>query len=171
MKTSHKEVQLAEVGPRFEMKRTSFYLYFVIPLSRIFIMASKNWRCAHPPPSSFFFSLLSLAYEIRQGTIEQDEADREWVLAHYTRTAKKRRMMWTLLPQVKKSFFWAELTLSYLCFFSNSKKEKKNSLSFFRRNKNYRSISSSPRAYILIKTLIFLIPYFIHSGLGIWLIW
>lgn len=53
VKTSHKEVQLAEVGPRFEMK----------------------------------------PYEIRQGTIEQDEADREWVLAHYTRTAKKRRMM------------------------------------------------------------------------------
>ncbi|KAH8113285.1 Brix-domain-containing protein [Phellopilus nigrolimitatus] len=53
VKTSHKEVQLAEVGPRFEMK----------------------------------------PYEIRQGTIEQDEADREWVLAHYSRTAKKRRMM------------------------------------------------------------------------------
>lgn len=34
---------------------------------------------------------LPLAYEIRQGTIEQTEADREWVLANYTRTAKKRR--------------------------------------------------------------------------------
>ncbi|KAL5488219.1 IMP4 [Sanghuangporus weigelae] len=53
VKTSHKDVQLAEVGPRFEMK----------------------------------------PYEIRQGTIEQETADREWVLAHYTRTAKKRRMM------------------------------------------------------------------------------
>ncbi|KAI5124897.1 hypothetical protein M0805_007325 [Coniferiporia weirii] len=53
VKTSYKEVELAEVGPRFEMK----------------------------------------PYEIRQGTIEQDEADREWVLAHYARTAKKRRMM------------------------------------------------------------------------------
>ncbi|KAL5527217.1 IMP4 [Sanghuangporus baumii] len=53
VKTSHKDVQLAEVGPRFEMK----------------------------------------PYEIRQGTIEQEAADREWVLAHYTRTAKKRRMM------------------------------------------------------------------------------
>ncbi|KAG8741602.1 snoRNA-binding rRNA-processing protein imp4 [Ceratobasidium sp. 414] len=52
-KTSHKEVQLAEVGPRFEMK----------------------------------------PYEIRQGTIEQAAADREWVLSQYTRTAKKRRQL------------------------------------------------------------------------------
>jgi len=53
VKTSHKEAQLAEVGPRFEMK----------------------------------------PYEIRLGTIEQNEADREWVLSHYSRTAKKRRML------------------------------------------------------------------------------
>ncbi|CUA75161.1 U3 small nucleolar ribonucleoprotein protein IMP4 [Rhizoctonia solani] len=52
-KTSHKEVQLAEVGPRFEMK----------------------------------------PYEIRQGTIEQATADKEWVLSHYTHTAKKRRQL------------------------------------------------------------------------------
>ncbi|KIJ20158.1 hypothetical protein PAXINDRAFT_160807 [Paxillus involutus ATCC 200175] len=47
------DVQLAEVGPRFEMK----------------------------------------PYEIRQGTIEQTEAEREWVLAHYSRTAKKRTLL------------------------------------------------------------------------------
>ncbi|KAG8801384.1 snoRNA-binding rRNA-processing protein imp4 [Serendipita sp. 399] len=52
-KTGKKEVQLAEVGPRFEMK----------------------------------------PYEIRLGTIEHEEADKEWVLSHYTRTAKKRRML------------------------------------------------------------------------------
>ncbi|KAL1681644.1 anticodon-binding protein [Schizophyllum commune] len=48
-----KEVQLAEVGPRFQMK----------------------------------------PYEIRQGTIEQTESEREWVLAHYARTSKKRSML------------------------------------------------------------------------------
>ncbi|KAF9006482.1 anticodon-binding protein [Cyathus striatus] len=48
-----RQVQLAEVGPRFEMK----------------------------------------PYEIRQGTIEQTEAEREWVLAHYSRTAKKRSVL------------------------------------------------------------------------------
>lgn len=48
-----RDVQLAEVGPRFEMK----------------------------------------PYEIRQGTIEQTEAEREWVLAHYARTAKKRSLL------------------------------------------------------------------------------
>ena len=36
---------------------------------------------------------LDIAYEIRQGTIEQSEADKEWVLAHYSRTAKKRRQL------------------------------------------------------------------------------
>ncbi|KAF9058019.1 anticodon-binding protein [Panaeolus papilionaceus] len=62
-----REVQLAEVGPRFEMK----------------------------------------PYEIRQGTIEQIEADREWVLSHYTRTAKKRSALatsrFTEPPPAKKS--------------------------------------------------------------------
>jgi len=48
-----RQVQLAEVGPRFEMK----------------------------------------PYEIRQGTIEQTEAEREWVLAHYARTSKKRSLL------------------------------------------------------------------------------
>ncbi|KAK7049599.1 snoRNA-binding rRNA-processing protein imp4 [Paramarasmius palmivorus] len=47
------QVQLAEVGPRFEMK----------------------------------------PYEIRQGTLEQSEAEREWVLSHYSRTAKKRNLL------------------------------------------------------------------------------
>ncbi|KAH9940582.1 Brix-domain-containing protein [Amylocystis lapponica] len=53
MKIPPRQVQLAEVGPRFEMK----------------------------------------PYEIRQGTIEQTEAEREWVLAHYSRTAKKRSIL------------------------------------------------------------------------------
>jgi len=48
-----REVHLAEVGPRFEMK----------------------------------------PYEIRQGTLEQTEAEREWVLSHYSRTAKKRSLL------------------------------------------------------------------------------
>lgn len=33
------------------------------------------------------------AYEIRQGTLEQNEAEREWVLAHYARTSKKRSLL------------------------------------------------------------------------------
>jgi U3 small nucleolar ribonucleoprotein protein IMP4 len=53
VKTSHKEVQLAEVGPRFEMR----------------------------------------PYEIRQGTIEQTEADVEWALRPYQRTARKRNQL------------------------------------------------------------------------------
>lgn len=55
VKVPPKQVQLAEVGPRFDMK----------------------------------------PYEIRQGTIEQKEAEREWVLAHYSRTAKKRSLLST----------------------------------------------------------------------------
>ncbi|UOH82321.1 hypothetical protein LQV05_005019 [Cryptococcus neoformans] len=48
--TGHKDVQLAEVGPRFEAK----------------------------------------PFEIRQGTVDQTEADVEWLLRPYLRTAKKR---------------------------------------------------------------------------------
>ncbi|EIM88574.1 Brix-domain-containing protein [Stereum hirsutum FP-91666 SS1] len=55
LKIPPKQVQLAEVGPRFEMK----------------------------------------PYEIRQGTIEQSEAEREWVLSTYSRTAKKRSLLST----------------------------------------------------------------------------
>lgn len=53
VKTSHKEVQLAEVGPRFE---------------------------ARP-------------YEIKQGTLDQTQADTEWVLRPYMNTAKKRNQL------------------------------------------------------------------------------
>jgi U3 small nucleolar ribonucleoprotein protein IMP4 len=71
VKTSPKEVQLAEVGPRFELKRGFFEL--------------SSWQSTH--------LIGLLAYEIRQGTIEQTEAEREWVLSHYTRTARKRSML------------------------------------------------------------------------------
>lgn len=65
-KTSHKDVQLAEVGPRFEAKRESE--------SRVFMLT---------PP----------AYEIRQGTVDQTEADVEWLLRPYMRTSKKRNQL------------------------------------------------------------------------------
>ncbi|KAK9720715.1 snoRNA-binding rRNA-processing protein imp4 [Basidiobolus ranarum] len=52
-KTSHKEVQLAEVGPRFEMR----------------------------------------LYEIRLGTADLSDADKEWVLRPYQRTARKREFL------------------------------------------------------------------------------
>lgn len=53
VKNSHKDVQLAEVGPRFEAK----------------------------------------PYEIRQGTVDQTEADVEWLLRPYMRTTKKRNQL------------------------------------------------------------------------------
>ncbi|RUS18604.1 anticodon-binding protein, partial [Endogone sp. FLAS-F59071] len=49
LKTSHKDVQLAEVGPRFEMR----------------------------------------LYEIKLGTVDLTDADTEWVLRPYQRTARK----------------------------------------------------------------------------------
>jgi U3 small nucleolar ribonucleoprotein protein IMP4 len=66
VKNSHKDVQLAEVGPRFEAKRKS------IPIRH------TNWS----DPFT--------AYEIRLGTVDQTEADVEWLLRPYQRTAKKR---------------------------------------------------------------------------------
>lgn len=67
-----KSVQLAEVGPRFEMRR--------------------KWSRLRP----FFITnliLFDLAYEIRQGTIEHADADIEWVLRPYHRTARKRKLL------------------------------------------------------------------------------
>ena len=45
----------------------------------------------------------SIAYEIRQGTIEQKEAEREWVLSHYSRTAKKRSLLAGPAPRQQKA--------------------------------------------------------------------
>lgn len=52
-KTGPKDVQLAEVGPRFEMR----------------------------------------PYEIKLGTVDLPDADTEWVLRPYHRTAKKRDVL------------------------------------------------------------------------------
>jgi len=72
VKIPPKQIQLAEVGPRFDMKR-------VLP----WLIRGVKLLTSNP------------AYEIRQGTIEQKEAEREWVLAHYSRTAKKRSLLST----------------------------------------------------------------------------
>jgi U3 small nucleolar ribonucleoprotein protein IMP4 len=72
VKVPPKQVQLAEVGPRFDMKR-------MLPQ----LTRGMKFLTSNP------------AYEIRQGTIEQKEAEREWVLAHYARTAKKRSLLST----------------------------------------------------------------------------
>ncbi|KAJ2111707.1 snoRNA-binding rRNA-processing protein imp4, partial [Coemansia sp. RSA 788] len=52
-KSAHNEVQLAEVGPRFEMR----------------------------------------PYEIRLGTVDMPDADKEWALRTYQRTARKRNVL------------------------------------------------------------------------------
>jgi len=53
VKTSHREVQLAEVGPRWEAR----------------------------------------VFEIKQGTLEQKEADTEWVLRPYMNSGRKRNQL------------------------------------------------------------------------------
>lgn len=155
VKSSHKDVQLAEVGPRFELKREywssfllpfftkcasiiSFYLHLyrlfsfpIITITAFFppysiklfhplLLAPTSRAHSRPPsthtsalPCPILFSthhipshpLLPLfthpltrsftftftAYEIRLGTVEQTEAETEWVLSTFTRTAKKRK--------------------------------------------------------------------------------
>lgn len=76
VKTSHKEVQLAEVGPRFQMRRK-----LNAPI-HTFAVCGRTDDCSS-----------RTAYEIKQGTIEQKEADVEWVLRPYQRTAKKRSQL------------------------------------------------------------------------------
>lgn len=65
-------MQLAEVGPRFEAKRKSQPVF-----------DSRYSSSAK----------LTAAYEIRQGTVDQKEADVEWLLRPYMRTAKKRTQL------------------------------------------------------------------------------
>lgn len=70
VKINNKEVQLAEVGPRFEMRGRYFLLsYFrILNINIPFI----------------------LVYEIKLGTVDLKDADTEWVLRPYQRTARKR---------------------------------------------------------------------------------
>ncbi|KAF5317923.1 hypothetical protein D9611_014413 [Ephemerocybe angulata] len=60
-------VELAEVGPRMEMKRE---LQYRRPLSKCLTKPIKSGK-----------------------VLEQNEAEKEWVLSHYTRTAKKRSVL------------------------------------------------------------------------------
>lgn len=80
VKTSHKEVQLAEVGPRFEMRRE------LLSLSLSLSLASGTTDLRRRDD-------VFKAYEIKNGTIEQNEADVEWVLRPYMRTGRKRNQL------------------------------------------------------------------------------
>lgn len=70
------QVELAEVGPRFEMRR-KFLDLFILVVCQIEVL------------TPFFF----IAYEIRLGTVDLTDADVEWQLASYTRTAAKRQAL------------------------------------------------------------------------------
>jgi U3 small nucleolar ribonucleoprotein protein IMP4 len=53
-------------------------------------------RSVSHPSSPFAYTArrgLIAAYEIRQGTVDQKEADVEWLLRPYMRTAKKRTQL------------------------------------------------------------------------------
>jgi U3 small nucleolar ribonucleoprotein protein IMP4 len=66
-----KEVELAEVGPRFEMKR------------------KPTWDCI----SVRMLSCSVLVYQIKLGTADQTDADKEWVAKPYLHTAKKKKYL------------------------------------------------------------------------------
>jgi U3 small nucleolar ribonucleoprotein protein IMP4 len=68
------DVQLAEVGPRFEMR---------CEIPRFGRDEMVDLTC--------FFVLI--VYEIRLGTVDQTEADVEWKLRPYQNTAKKRDVL------------------------------------------------------------------------------
>ena len=51
---------------------------------------SVSTQCLH---SNQLILIALSAYEIRQGTVKQTKAEREWVLSHYMQTARKRSML------------------------------------------------------------------------------
>lgn len=82
--TSAKQVQLAEVGPRFEMRRRFFFFQFFLQHVNV--------------DRRLFF----LVYQIKLGTVDVTEADDEWVLRPYMRTAKKRTTLWEMRCKIEK---------------------------------------------------------------------
>lgn len=81
-KTDHKNIELNEVGPRFEMKceweRERW----------------ARWPCRGVSEASPFFFFCVSVYMIKLGTLENENtADVEWRHHAYTHTAKKRRFI------------------------------------------------------------------------------
>jgi U3 small nucleolar ribonucleoprotein protein IMP4 len=72
VKTGKKEVQLAEVGPQFEMKRE---------------LCNKFHKFSSIQPTVPSSQRNSVGYNLAGG------GDKEWVLSYYTRTARKRRVL------------------------------------------------------------------------------
>lgn len=52
-------------------------------------------KSLHPcfPHLLFFFFLVSLVVQIKLGTMDQDEAQTEWVLRPYMNTSKKKKIL------------------------------------------------------------------------------
>lgn len=73
-KSGPKDVELSEIGPRFEMKR-----------EKKPVVGSDTWSI-----DLSYCWWLYLVYEIRLGTMEQTEADVEWRLRPYMNTSRKR---------------------------------------------------------------------------------
>ena len=78
-KTGHKQIELTEVGPRFEMKP------YQIKLGAS-LMSFATRPCLRSS-SSLFIPVVCA------GTIDMVEAETEWVLRPYMNTAKKRKAL------------------------------------------------------------------------------
>ena len=95
-KSGAKDVELKEVGPRFEMKRKSLAMTWECHICSADIMiifpnspnyskpkvyVYKSFGCPPPPPA---------VYEIKLGTVDQAEVDVEWRLRPFMNTSRKR---------------------------------------------------------------------------------
>lgn len=74
VKTGFNSVELAEVGPRMEMKVMKLLLLYF----RFYIKSANT---------------IVQLFEIKLGLVDNKHADYEWRLANYTRTAKKRDLL------------------------------------------------------------------------------
>lgn len=83
VKTGFNSVELAEVGPRMEMK----VRFFVLFSNFFFIFFFSHLLC-----TKFANNIVQL-FEIKLGLVDNKHADYEWRLANYTRTAKKRDLL------------------------------------------------------------------------------
>ena len=71
---------LKENGPRFEMQPYEVIFLFFFHLFEVFLDYYNNDFCLSD-------------HQIRLGTLDQNEAEREWVLHPYMNTSRKRQTL------------------------------------------------------------------------------
>jgi len=108
-KVSHKEVELKEIGPRFEMRLFQVKKTMFIPRRPTECLISWSMRGggaavsdllqaeppgpAAPPPLMHESPLIFVRLQVKLGTLEQTEAQNEYVYRPYLSNSKTKNLL------------------------------------------------------------------------------